>query len=402
MNELDLLGCAVASLWLLPSAYLGLLTVLSRRMAAPEMGPPRLRFDIIVPAHNEALGIAATVRNLSLVDYPQALRRILVVADNCTDETAAVAREAGALVLERQDAELRGKGYALSFAFEQSLKDQQADAVVVVDADTVVSRNLLRAYAARIEQGAKAAQAHYGVANPEASWRTRLMAIAFGMFHILRSLARERIGVSCGLRGNGMCFTHDLIREIPHDAFSVVEDLEYGIRLGRAGYRVHYVHEAEVLGEMVTSEKSSRSQRQRWEGGRLLIAQQHAWPLLRDGFAKRSALLMDLAMDVLVPPLALIAGPVGLGLMLSLVGSALTQTLWASVWLWGLAAACVALYVLRGWQLSGMGARGLVALAYAPIYVVWKVALLFIPKNARKGEWVRTTREAEVAKTPKP
>ena len=90
----------------------------------------------------------------------------------------------------------------------------------------------------------------------------------------MRSHARERLGVCCGLRGNGMCFSHALIREVPHDAFCVVEDVEYGIRIGKNGHRVFYAYEAEVLGEMVAGEKASRSQRRRWEGGRVALMKQ--------------------------------------------------------------------------------------------------------------------------------
>ncbi|WP_141279986.1 MULTISPECIES: glycosyltransferase family 2 protein, partial [unclassified Myxococcus] len=257
--------------------YLLTLTLLSYRPQPPATRIGPRKFDIIIPSHNEELGIARTVKNLSEVDYPAHLRRIIVVADNCSDATAQKAREAGAFVLERQDTTKRGKGYALAHAFEFSQQDGFAEAVVVVDADTVVSPNLLTAFAKRIEgvegskagvEGAHAMQAHYGVMNPTASWRTRLMTIALGMFHKVRSQGRETLGVSCGLRGNGMCFTHHALAKVPHDAFSVVEDLEYGIRLAQNDFRVHYVWEAEVLGEMVSGEKQSRSQRQRWEGGR--------------------------------------------------------------------------------------------------------------------------------------
>ena len=108
----------------------------------------------------------------------------MVVADNCADETAARAEQAGARVFIRHDEERRGKGYALAHAFEKL--HTEVDAIVVVDADTFVSPNLLRAFAARIELGALAVQADYAVKNPS-SWRTRLMAIAFGAFHVLRS-----------------------------------------------------------------------------------------------------------------------------------------------------------------------------------------------------------------------
>src|SRR5439155_20947412 len=114
------------------------------------------------------------------------------------------------------------------------------DAVVVVDADTSVSENLLLAFASRLETGAAACQSDNVVRNPDASWRTRLLAVALVLFNSVRSLGRERLGLSTGLRGNGMCLSARLLREAPHDAVSVVEDLEYGIRIGLAGHRVRF------------------------------------------------------------------------------------------------------------------------------------------------------------------
>src|SRR5881394_4074909 len=232
------------------NAYLLSLTLLSWRRPSPAYGAPELKFAIVVPAHNEEDGIGATVSNLRTIDYPNDRFSINVVADNCSDETAARAEAACAQVLIRHDQEKRGKGYALEYAFERVAPE--VDALVVVDADTFVSPNLLRAFAARIQAGALAVQADYAVRNPDASWRTRLMAIAFGAFHVLRSAARERLRLSSGLRGNGMCFTSRVLSLVPHDAYSIVEDVEYGIRLGEAGYRVHYAGEAHVYGEMVS------------------------------------------------------------------------------------------------------------------------------------------------------
>src|SRR6185503_16502139 len=152
-----------------------------------------------------------------------------------------------------------------------------------------------RAFAARRELGAKAMQADYAVRNPHAAWRTRLVAIAFGAFHIVRSRARERLRLSCGLRGNGMCFATELLREVPHRAYSVVEDVEYGLRLGEAGYRVHYTDEAHVYGEMVTTSAAANTQRRRWEEGRKLLVKQNALRLLRAGRARGDRVLTDLA-----------------------------------------------------------------------------------------------------------
>lgn len=378
--------------------YLGVMALssypLERSVAA---GGPAVKFDIVVPAHNESAGIAETVRSLLAVEYPEGQRRVLVVADNCSDDTAVKAREAGARVLERANAELRGKGYALAHAFEFSLADDfTADACVVVDADTLVSANLLKAFNERLQRGEVAAQAHYGVRNPNASWRTRLMRIALAMFHQVRSNARERWGVSCGLRGNGMCFKHSLLREVPHDAYSLVEDLEYGIRLGRKGYRVAYAGEADVLGEMVSGEKASRSQRSRWEDGRAQMLRTHGWPLLSEGLRTRRALLFDLAMDVVVPPLSRLAGAVVAGMVVTSLLLALTGHGAISAMVFSLSALGLGLYVFAGWLHSKTGLRGLFDLAMAPAYLVWKVLLVLQrPAPPKPGEWVRTTREGE-------
>ena len=397
MMLLDLLLLVVSLPVAAAAGYLLLLTLLSGDKPAPARVEPRLKFDIIIPAHNEEAGIGRTVTTLSQVDWPADKRRIVVVADNCSDATADRAREAGATVLVRHNQELRGKGYALQLAFDTSLAEGLADAVVVVDADTQVSPNLLHAFAARLERGAHAVQAHYGVLNPEASWRTRLMAVAMALFHKVRSMGRERLDVSCGLRGNGMCFTHAVIRQVPHEAFSIVEDLEYGIRLGQAGHRVHYAWEAEVLGEMVSGEKASRSQRRRWEGGRMAMMRTYGLPLLAEGLKKGDRVLVDLAMDLLVPPLSwVVLGAVGLGVLSGVLSGVMGHVALAS-YVASASMLALVLYVMRGWWVSGMGVQGLFALARAPFYVAWKLWLMLSRPEEKKGEWVRTTRE-----TPKP
>jgi len=386
----DVVSSVAAAPLSVADAYLLSLTLFSARLRSPTYGVEALTFAVVVPAHDEQDGIAGTVENLLALDYDKDRFSVVVVADNCADETAARAEQAGARVFIRHDQERRGKGYALAYAFEKL--QTEVDAIVVVDADTFVSPNLLRAFAARIELGALAVQADYAVKNPS-SWRTRLMAIAFGAFHVLRSLARERLRVSCGLRGNGMCFTSRVLTLVPHDAFSIVEDVEYGIRLGQAGYRVHYAAEAHVYGEMVSSSRASASQRQRWERGRADLAMTHGLPLLLGGIRKRDAVLLDLAADVLVPPLGTLAALVVVGLAAAWgSGRLLGQHVPLQIWIANLIA--LVLYVLRGWSLSGTGARGLLDLGCAPVYVVWKVWLR-LTQPSRPASWVRTAREAE-------
>jgi glycosyltransferase involved in cell wall biosynthesis len=390
---------AVSSLPVLAaSLYLAALAVLSRRQAHHVLPyAPRLRFDVVVPAHDEEADIARTVESLRAFDYPRALFRVLVIADNCHDRTAACAAAAGAQVIVRNEPDHRGKGYALALAFHRSLEEDFADAVVVVDADTVASSNLLSDFAAAFETGALVLQADYGVRNPGSSWRTRMMTIALATFHGVRSLARERLGLSCGLRGNGMGFSKAVLRAQPYSAFSIVEDLEYGLQLGYAGIRVQYVHEAKVLGQMVVTERGSRSQRRRWERGRQALIRQHVPRLLEQAWRRRDPLVLDLAADLIVPPLGQLVALNAVGASLSVLAAWLNPAIApVAAYLWGASLFGILLYVIRGWALSGVGPYGLLDLLWAPVYVIWKLTLRFRDKGKSEEEWVRTTREVRM------
>ena len=376
---------------LISAGYLLFLTLLSGKLPLLRSRHRQLRFDVIVPAHNESAVIGRTISSLKRIDWPADRFRILVCADNCTDSTAQKAREAGATVLERTDPLRRGKGYALDCTFVASLSAGLADAVVVVDADTEVSANLLDAIAARLENGAQAAQVHYGVLNPMASWRTRLFTIATGAVHILRSRARDRLSLSCGIRGTGWCVTHQVLRRVPYRAYSLTEDVEYGIDLGLAGIIVAYVDEADANPEMVSGEQGARTQRQRWERGRFQLIRAKTGQLLVAAWQRRSLPCLDLALDLLVPPISYVA--LNIILLLS-IGAAATYWLAVSrIWLWLAegSALAVIIYVLRGWHLSEVGLRGVVDLACAPIFLVWKLRLLL--SRGRSNEWTRTERE---------
>jgi hypothetical protein len=347
---------------------------------------------VIVPAHDEEAGIGSTVQSLLGVDWPPERLRVVVVADNCSDRTAERAREAGALVLVRDEPGARGKGQALAYAINRLLPDGFADAFAVVDADSIVTPNLLAAFAQRIERGAGAVQASYGVRNPGASWRTRLMTVALALFHNLRSLGRERLGLSAGCRGNGWCVTRDTLARVPYAAFSVVEDVEYGLALGEAAVRVHHAHEAVVRGEMPIGGSGAITQRRRWEGGRRALVARHAPRLIAMGLLRRDKVRLDLAADLLVPTLTTLTLAIGLGLGLSAARGGPVAALAA----WGASAGLLAVYVARGWWLSGSGGAGLLALALAPLYMVWKLTLFARPGPRHRGVWIRTARTTEV------
>ena len=375
----------------LSSLYLLVLTLLSARPGRVRPSSRSTKFDVVVPAHNEAMVIQRIVRSLKRVDWPKQQYRILVIADNCTDATAQLAEADGAVVLQRFDVVRRGKGYALMHAFDRSLDDGFADAVLVVDADAEVSPNILDALAARIEAGADAAQVHYGILNPDDSWRTRLLTIAKASFHIVRSRARERLGLSCGIRGNGWCVTHRLLRRVPYRSVSLTEDVEYGNLLGLSGVRVHYVDEAFSNAEMVSGADNAVRQRQRWEQGRFEQVRSMTPSLLRAAVLRRDPVCLDLALDLLVLPLSYVV----LNSLVFFVLAAAATAFWPALVVWLVVSlACMAAivaYVLRGWQLSGIGWRGLADLARAPAFLLWKLVLML--RRRERVVWARTERE---------
>lgn len=394
--SLALVGVPFAAI----GGYLAAISV-PRALKTPEPSD-QFRLAVLVPAHNEEHIVGFTVKSLLATIYPSDRRRVIVIADNCSDGTERVAQEAGAEVFVRTDLTRRGKGYALDFAFNQLAAEGWAEGVVVVDADTIVDANLLGAFSARFAQGEHAVQANYVVQNPDDSWRTRLMNIAFTAFHEVRGTGREAFGLSAGLRGNGMGFSMQTVQAVLHQAYSVVEDLEYGVMLGMHGVRVAYVHEANVSGEMPSDTGSSVSQRERWEQGRETLKKMYLRRLVRAAIRKRSPMLADLAADVMMPPLGKVVVPIGLGAisaatLLAARQSSKTQGLLWSPVVFGVAAAGVGLNVAEGWRRSGAGLAGVKDLAQVPKYLLWKVAgKADSAGSAQRGEWVRTTRAHEL------
>jgi cellulose synthase/poly-beta-1,6-N-acetylglucosamine synthase-like glycosyltransferase len=357
------------------------------------------RTAVVVPAHNESLSIAACVRTLLAVAIPNTT--VYVIADNCTDNTAEVARTAGATVLERDNLTLRGKGYALDYAFNAlaTLGLQLApDCVLVVDADTQVAPNFISASSATLCAGAAATQSRYLVANPEQNTRTRLMALALRAFNVVRPMGRERLGLSAGIFGNGFGLRRETLARVPYTAASVVEDLEYHLNLVHAGLRVVFLNQTTVFGEMPTGAEASKTQRSRWEGGRLRMAVEHAPALALDA--------LKLRLTCLEPLLELCLLPLAFHVLLLLVAASTPLLPIRAIGLFGLATVLLHLVAAilsnRGANPGGAKsnssiASDLAALASAPFYVLWKLLLIptLLRSSRRSNDWVRTARNAE-------
>ncbi len=201
-------------------------------------GDPTSRILIVVPAHNEEGGIAGTVRSCRHADYPPELFGVTVIADNCTDHTAAVANEAGARVVERFDAEKKSKGYAIEYLVDSLARSGELaslDALVIIDADTIIDAKLLRHFDQGLRAGHDWIQCYYTVANPDQSWRTRILTYAFSLYNGVLPLGQDTLGSSAGFKGNGMCFSTRGLARQPWRSYGLVEDMEFSWTLRLAG-----------------------------------------------------------------------------------------------------------------------------------------------------------------------
>lgn len=383
-------GFALALLVLtLPAtAYLLLLSVAGSLAARQPKGEPMQgRIAIVVPAHNEAAGIARTLGNLLPIARRDGNADVVVIADNCTDRTALIAGDLGAKVFMRCDRKHRGKGYALDFAFRALLAEDYA-AFVVIDADSMADDNLLESLRVRFGAGAQALQTRYTVLNPDASPRTRLAEIALAAFNVLRPRGRDRLGLSVGILGNGFALRREVVEAVPYGAASVVEDLEYHLHLIAAGYRVEFADDTAIRGEMPTGDQGCDKQRARWEGGRLRMLIQRGPRLAGEVLHGQWRALEPLA-ELLLPPLAYhVLMLLGLGAVAALApGSPAFAIAAASL-------AVVALHVLLALRAAGLPWQRLKVIGHVPRYLHWKMGMIAGTLATARYDtpWVRTDR----------
>lgn len=379
--------------------YLAVLSVLALashlRLTFPAL---RLRrFALVIPAHNEELSIQRTLESVMALDYPRDRYDVVVVADNCEDRTAAIARAIGAGVMERANRELRGKGYALRWCFDQLAgADPPYDAYVVVDADTVVSKNLLAVMNYYLEQGAEAIQCSDLVAPRPGAWSSEATRIGFTLYNYVRPLGRRVLGCPPGLKGNGMCFSAEVFRKAPWDTYSLNEDLEYGLRLLLKDIPVVFAPEATVLATMPMNPENSRSQRERWEAGRYPVIRRYFAPLLAAAVRRGSFKLLDALVELLTPALVnLMVMIMGLFLITVVLAAIGIHGMWWCALLWCLVALLGVLHMIIGLYAARADRALFTALLHLPRYALWKLMLYAkLARTRKQEEWVRTTREA--------
>lgn len=391
MLILSVLLLAVAAVMVLPVVSDGL----SGLRAGPRDGTRRRqelsRFLILVPAHDEELLIARCLRSLQGLDYPASHLRIVVIADNCSDATPDIARAAGVECLERSDLSLAGKPWAINWAL-QRLPLELHDAVVIVDADSVLDPGFARAYAAAGPLADKALQCYNDVDNRTEGALTR-MAFVFSAvrFRFMNAVkARARLNVPLG---NGLCIGTNVLRRHGWQAFSICEDWEMYAILTQLGIPIESAIGARIYSQEAKSLKQSGRQRQRWTAGKFVVLRER-WRAILSSSAIGAAQKLDA-----IAELTSIGPAVHAGVVLLLTAAAAvadTPVAWAAVVLAWLSVARIAAYTILAIRLDPEPRRALVAFVGLPLYMVWRVGLQCLAMvGGGRIAWHRTARHHE-------
>ena len=387
------MAALVALLLVSPAIFLFLQVLLApRRPALAAATGSRLPVAVLIPAHNEALGIAATLQPLMQQIRPG--DRVVVVADNCTDDTALIARCCGAEAVERHDLLLRGKGHALNHGV-QHLSADPPDVLVMLDADCMIHPGALDRLAQVCRATAMPCQALYLMRSPvPASLRLRFAEFAWTVKNQVRPAGSQRIGGPCQLMGTGMAFPWPLISKASLASGHLAEDMKLGAELAAAGHAPAFVPSALVTSVFPTGDAATRSQRRRWEQGHLATIFKDGPALVGHAVRQRSLATLLFAFDLMVPPLAL--------LVLLLLALAAAGLVLMFLWGWamplglaGIGVICVVLAIGLAWFRHARHLLSGSELLLAPWYLVKKLPLYADMLLRRSSGWVRAKREGE-------
>jgi len=347
------------------------------------------RVIVLIPAHNESAGIERTLASVmpQLHEHDVAL----VVADNCTDDTAAIARGCGATVVERFHDTERGKGFALAFGVD-AMRADPPGLVVIVDADCTLGREALDRLARCVVTHDRPAQALYlMLAAPGAGVARRLAQFAWRVRNWVRPAGSHRLGLPCQLMGTGMAFTWPMLRDAALANASIVEDMKLGIDLALHGRPPVFCAEAVVTSEFPDSAAATKTQRTRWEHGHLEMILREVPPMMKAAIGRRDGRLAGMAFDLCVPPLALLAAALILGTLLAAGVAAWTDTP-TLVIPYATLLGLFMLVALAAWAARGRDLLRLSELFAIPLYVAAKVPLYLRFIWSRQKQWVRTDR----------
>ena len=372
--------------------FWALAALLPRRSRTTVLTAARSRFAVVIPAHNEETVLAATLESLAQVDYPRDRIHVVVVADRCDDGTARLARSHGVESLERRDG-LPGKGSAIAHAVDHLRHAARPfDALVIVDADTVVDRSCFAAFDEALRSGCEVQQGYNTLSNPWESSFTRIIAVTSILRNRFFYHGKERLGVSSMLSGTGMCFSRRIIDTYGWTALSVGEDWECSVSLLLSGEKIHFNAAAKVMARESSRFAQAGPQRLRWASGRHGVAVTSAVKLLTAGARLRRPQLWDAAFTILAPPYSVQATLTFLCLIASWFLSAGGG--WPFLLPWALLLmGLLAAYFVLGLAVTEAPLRALVGIVVLPAFLPWRTAIEILGLvGYGRRRWVRTSR----------
>jgi cellulose synthase/poly-beta-1,6-N-acetylglucosamine synthase-like glycosyltransferase len=380
----------------IPLAYWILLALASVRFPRPTNIIGRLpthRFVIAIPAHNEANVIETTVKRLHELDYPTDMYSIHIVADHCSDDTAELARRAGAQVHERKEGPRGGKGGALSWLFKQILDGGSCDAVVIFDADTQVDPQFLRLMDTRLAQGDQVIQGQHVIRNPKQGWFAALTWAMFLIDNRYQNLGRSNLGWSAKHMGDSICFKEAVLRKMGWGE-GLTEDFQLRQRLLLEGIRITYEPSAKGYGEAPRTWTKARTQRARWLRGTTDASQRFGARLLVNGFRHRNAAMLDGAMQAYFPSYSTLSLLFLALLMGNLILNRLNPNLcpMSLIFLSAFIILLLFVYPLFGLFLERAPLKAYIIILTGPIFIIWRTWLAVTSRfKKRKVTWIRTS-----------
>jgi cellulose synthase/poly-beta-1,6-N-acetylglucosamine synthase-like glycosyltransferase len=391
---LDSIFSVFAALFLLPIAVLTIevvAAVCGRRIVLATSGI-RTPVAILIPAHNEEGGISATLRSIA----PQLIERdrLIVVADNCTDGTRDVAEAEGAEVVSRTSSEKRGKGFALDFGLRY-LGANPPDIVIVVDADCHVAPGAIDHLAKICANYGRPVQAQYLMHNQQnPPLRMRIAEFAWVVKNLVRPMGLGKLGLPCQLMGSGMAFQWSSISSMDLAHGHIVEDMKMGLDMARLGVPPIFCPEALVLSSFPIHEEGIRNQRTRWEHGHLGTMLSEAPRVFLQGLKEMNFSLMALALDLCVPPLALLLILVSVFWLVAIIFYAATGYR-TPLLIMSCASVIFGLAVLTAWASHGRRIISFSSLLSASVYPLRKIPMYVQFVFSRQSEWVRSKRDKD-------
>ena len=352
----------------------------------------RPKIAVLIPAHNEEVEIELTLE--SVLSQLQPKDSLVVIADNCQDQTAEIAAKTGATVIERKNTEQRGKSYALEYGCQFLAKDPP-QVVVMLDADCRLGPKTIETISYRAQQTQKPIQALYLMEPPVNGFAEDLISsFAILIKNRVRPQGLARLGKPCLLTGSGMAIPWSALQEIKLANGNLAEDMQLGIDLAIAGYPPQFCSEGKVISRLPQKSNAKKSQRTRWEHGYLEIMISQIPRLLKSSWKNQSSDLLFLALDISVPPLSLLVVLWLLVLTFSLLGG-LFFNVWLLAELMLILGLILVLSIIGSWRKFASDAIPLKNLLYVPFYLLWKIPLYLKFLVSPQQEWIRTEREDE-------